>query len=244
DRMGLAAGPAVQMRLRPLGHGGSVGLRPAGGLGCGEDGRGWHPTSVGGHSGASRWCVAGCRRVAPARWGGHNRLMHEGTRPPLRTLLIDNHDSFTLNLFHLLARVNGREPLLTPNDWDGWDPQVLETVDSVVLSPGPGTPLRPEDVGICAEAVAAARVPVLGICLGHQLIAHLHGAHVGRAPEPRHGRVSAIEHDGTGLFAGIPDPFSTVRYHSLAATEVVEPLRITARSEDGVVQGIEHSTVP
>src|SRR5699024_8663275 len=71
-----------------------------------------------------------------------------------------------------------------------------------------------------------------------------HGAHVGRAPEPRHGRVSAIEHDGTGLFAGIPDPFSTVRYHSLAATEVVEPLRITARSEDGVVQGSEHSTVP
>jgi len=170
--------------------------------------------------------------------------MHEGTRPPLRTLLIDNHDSFTLNLFHLLARVNGREPLLVPNDWDGWDPQVLETVDSVVLSPGPGKPLRPEDVGICAEAVAAARVPVLGICLGHQLIAHLHGAHVGRAPEPRHGRVSAIEHDGTGLFAGIPAPFSTVRYHSLAATEVVEPLRITARSEDGVVQGIEHSTLP
>jgi para-aminobenzoate synthetase len=170
--------------------------------------------------------------------------MHEGTRPPLRTLLIDNHDSFTLNLFHLLARVNGREPLLVPNDWDGWDPQVLETVDSVVLSPGPGTPLRPEDVGICAEAVAAARVPVLGICLGHQLIAHLHGAHVGRAPQPRHGRVSAIEHDGTGLFAGIPAPFSTVRYHSLAATEVVEPLRITARSEDGVVQGIEHSTRP
>jgi para-aminobenzoate synthetase len=170
--------------------------------------------------------------------------MYEGTRPPLRTLLIDNHDSFTLNLFHLLARVNGREPLLVPNDWDGWDPQVLETVDSVVLSPGPGTPLRSEDVGICAEAVAAARVPVLGICLGHQLIAHLHGAHVGRAPEPRHGRVSAIEHDGTGLFAGIPAPFSTVRYHSLAATEVVEPLRITARSEDGVVQGLEHSTLP
>ena len=188
--------------------------------------------------------MAVCRRVAPARWGGHNRLMHEGTRPPLRTLLIDNHDSFTLNLFHLLARVNGREPLLVPNDWDGWDPLVLETVDSVVLSPGPGTPLRSEDVGICAEAVAAARVPVLGICLGHQLIAHLHGAHVGRAPEPRHGRVSAIQHDGTGLFAGIPAPFSTVRYHSLAATEVVEPLRITARSEDGVVQGIEHSTLP
>ncbi len=188
--------------------------------------------------------MAVCGRLAQARSCGHNRFMHEGTRPPLRTLLIDNHDSFTLNLFHSLARVNGREPLLVPNDWDGWDPQVLETVDSVVLSPGPGTPLRPEDVGICAEAVAAARVPVLGICLGHQLIAHLHGAHVGHAPEPRHGRVSAIQHDGTGLFAGIPAPFSTVRYHSLAATEVVEPLRITARSEDGVVQGIEHSTLP
>src|SRR5699024_10638630 len=162
DRMGLAAGPAVQMRLRPLGHGGSVGLRPAGGLGCGEDGRGWHPTSVGGHSGASRWSVAGCRRVAPARWGGHNRLMHEGTRPPLRTLLIDNHDSFTLNLFHLLARVNGREPLLVPNDWDGWDPLVLETVDSVVLSTGPGTPRGPRAGGIAPNAGPPPPAPAQG----------------------------------------------------------------------------------
>lgn len=162
----------------------------------------------------------------------------------IRTLLIDNYDSFTQNLFHLLAKVNGRPPVVVPNDWDRWTPSVLDDVDNVVLSPGPGTPANPTDIGICAEVVATSRIPVLGICLGHQSIALAAGARVGHAPDPRHGRVSAISHAGQGLFAGLPSPFDAVRYHSLAVTEVAEPLAVTARSEDGVVQGIAHRERP
>lgn len=162
----------------------------------------------------------------------------------IRTLLIDNYDSFTLNLFHLLAKVNGHPPVLVPNDWDQWHPSVLDAFDNVVLSPGPGTPVEPADFGICAEVVAASRIPVLGICLGHQGIASAGGARISHAPDPRHGRVSAITHTGEGLFEGLPSPFNAVRYHSLAVTEAADPLVVTARSEDGVVQGIAHTDRP
>ncbi|GAA4513288.1 aminodeoxychorismate synthase component I [Brevibacterium yomogidense] len=162
----------------------------------------------------------------------------------ISTLLIDNYDSFTQNLFHLLAKVNGRPPVLVPNDWDRWAPSVLDDVDNVVLSPGPGTPANPTDIGICAEVIATSRIPVLGICLGHQSIALAAGARVGHAPDPRHGRVSAISHAGEGLFEGLPSPFDAVRYHSMAVTEVASPLAVTARSEDGVVQGIAHRERP
>lgn len=162
----------------------------------------------------------------------------------IRTLLIDNADSFTLNLFHLLAEVNGCAPTLVPNDWAEFDVGVLDGFDNVVISPGPGTPEKQADFGICAEVIARSPIPVLGVCLGHQGIATVHGGVVAHASEPRHGRVSAISHSGTELFAGIPSPFSAVRYHSLAVTELPEQLEATAWSEDGVIMGLRHRSRP
>lgn len=166
------------------------------------------------------------------------------TTKPLRTLLIDNADSFTLNLFHLLAEVNGCAPTLVPNDWAEFELSVLDEFDNVVIPPGPGTPERPADFGICAEVIEHSPIPVLGVCLGHQGIAHVYGGVVAHAPEPRHGRVSPIRHSGTGLFAGLPSPFSAVRYHSLAVTELSESLYATAWSEDGVIMALQHRTRP
>lgn len=162
----------------------------------------------------------------------------------IRTLLIDNADSFTLNLFHLLAEVNGCAPTLVPNDWAEFDLGVLDGFDNVVISPGPGTPEKPADFGICAEVIAQSPIPVLGVCLGHQGIATVHGGVVAHAPEPRHGRVSSISHSETELFGGIPSPFSAVRYHSLAVTELPEQLETTAWSEDGVIMGLRHRIRP
>ncbi|MGV0870191.1 aminodeoxychorismate synthase component I [Corynebacterium kalidii] len=162
----------------------------------------------------------------------------------IRTLLIDNHDSFTWNLVHDLTAVNGAAPVVVPNDWARWESEgeaLLASVDNVVVSPGPGTPLHPADVGIGPEVVRAAvsrGLPVLGICLGHQLIAHMYGATVGPAAEPMHGRLSRIDHDGSDLFHGLPTTFEVVRYHSLAVSDVPPQVEVTARSTDGTVMGL------
>ena len=163
---------------------------------------------------------------------------------PLRTLLVDNYDSFTFNLFHYLAEVNGSEPVVVPNDWAGWDESVLESFDNVVISPGPGAPEKCEDFGICAEVLARTQIPVLGICLGHQGMAAGGGGTVDHAPTPMHGRVSAIEHTGEDLFAGLPSPLNVVRYHSLTVTEVPAELEVTAETRDGIVMGLRHRTRP
>ncbi|MEU4210834.1 aminodeoxychorismate synthase component I [Streptomyces sp. NPDC026206] len=162
----------------------------------------------------------------------------------MRTLLVDNYDSFTYNLFHYLAEVNGEEPEVVRNDDPAWKPEVLDTFDNVVLSPGPGTPHRPADFGFCAQIAAEGRLPVLGVCLGHQGLALAHGAPVGRAPEPRHGRTSAVRHDGTGLFEGLPSPLEVVRYHSLAVTGDSPDLEPIAWAEDGVVMALRHRELP
>ncbi|MFE3743376.1 aminodeoxychorismate synthase component I [Streptomyces sp. NPDC059134] len=162
----------------------------------------------------------------------------------MRTLLVDNYDSFTYNLFHYLSRVNGQEPEVIPNDDPAWRPGLLDAFDNVVLSPGPGTPHRPADFGLCAEIAAEGRLPVLGVCLGHQGMALAHGARVGRAPEPRHGRTSAVRHDGTGLFEGLPQPLEVVRYHSLAVTDLPPELEGTAWSPDGVLMALRHRRLP
>lgn len=162
----------------------------------------------------------------------------------MRTLLIDNADSFTFNLFHLLAEVNGCEPVVVPNDWAEYSLSALDDFDNVVISPGPGTPVEPADFGICADVIAHAEIPVLGVCLGHQGIAYVHGGTVEHAPEPRHGRVSAIQHSGTDLFAGLPSPFEAARYHSLAVTELPSSLVPTAWSDDGVLMGLAHTERP
>ncbi|MFI5528746.1 aminodeoxychorismate synthase component I [Kitasatospora sp. NPDC051853] len=162
----------------------------------------------------------------------------------MRTLLVDNYDSFTHNLAHLLAEVNGREPDLIRNDDPGWHPGLLDGYDAVVLSPGPGRPDRPGDFGHCADVLARGRLPVLGVCLGHQGIAWAHGGRVERAPEPVHGRAALVRHDGTGLFAGLPDPLEVIRYHSLAVTALPPELEPTAWTEDGVLMGLRHRHRP
>jgi anthranilate synthase/aminodeoxychorismate synthase-like glutamine amidotransferase len=162
----------------------------------------------------------------------------------MRTLLIDNYDSFTFNLFQLLAEVNGCEPQVVRNDEKGWAELERLDFDNVVISPGPGRPDRARDFGACAEAIRRCERPLLGVCLGLQGLGWVEGGRVEHAPEPMHGRIATIEHDGSSLFAGIPNPFRAVRYHSLALTRPLpSALRETA-SSGGVPMAIEHLRRP
>ncbi len=163
----------------------------------------------------------------------------------MRTLLIDNHDSFTYNLFHLLAAVNGEEPLVVRNDAAGWEELAALDVDNIVLSPGPGRPERPVDFGVCAEALRRAEVPVLGVCLGHQGLGWAAGAAVVPAPEPVHGGIATVRHAGDPLFAGIPRSFQAVRYHSLCLVEPLpEDLEPIAWADDGVLMAVAQRRLP
>jgi para-aminobenzoate synthetase len=163
----------------------------------------------------------------------------------MRTLLVDNHDSYTYNVFHLLAAASGEEPVVVNNDAVSWRVLSRSDFDAIVLSPGPGRPQRWHDFGVCRDILRYSEIPVLGICLGHQGIGNLLEGVVASAPMPMHGRLSHIRHDGTGLFEGLPQDFSVVRYHSLAITTEMGPQgREIAWSEDGVVMGIEHRTRP
>src|SRR3954471_22506937 len=133
----------------------------------------------------------------------------------MRTLLIDNYDSYTFNLFHLLGEVNGgEEPIVVRNDEKTWEQLARLRPDNVVVSPGPGRPEHPRDAGVSLDALVHADVPVLGVCLGHQALAYVAGGAIEHAPEVMHGRLSPIQHDESGLFAGIPQGFMAVRYHS------------------------------
>jgi para-aminobenzoate synthetase len=162
----------------------------------------------------------------------------------MRTLLIDNYDSFTFNLFHLLGEVNGDEPIVVRNDELSWEEVAALEVDNVVISPGPGRPEHERDVGVSLDVLRRAELPVLGVCLGHQALAHATGGVIDHAPEVMHGRLSEIHHDGHGLFAGIPQGFAAVRYHSLAVGAVPATLRVTAWTPDDVVMGLEHRSRP
>ena len=158
-------------------------------------------------------------------------------------LLVENYDSYTFNLAHLVAQAAGREPLVVPAGEAADLPQRVRAGEfsHVVISPGPGTPEREEDFGASRrviEAAADADIPLLGVCLGHQGLAMLAGAAVTRAPEPRHGFVSTVTHSGEGIFAGIPQDFEVVRYHSLHVDEV-PGITVHARSEDGVIQALK-----
>ncbi|GAB3451203.1 aminodeoxychorismate synthase component I [Streptomonospora sediminis] len=164
----------------------------------------------------------------------------------MRLLLVDNYDSYTYNLFQLIAAVAGTEPEVVAND----DARLLaaggQGYAAAVVSPGPGHPARPGDSGLVGAALASApELPVLGVCLGHQALVHLAGGLVAPAPRPRHGHLSRIRHRGEGLFAGLAQDFTAVRYHSLA---VREPLpggfAATAWAEDGVVMAVEHRVLP
>ena len=163
----------------------------------------------------------------------------------IRTLLIDNADSFTLNLFHLLAEVNGCEPTLVPNDWTEFSLDMLDEFHNVVISPGPGTPERPADFGICAEVIAQSPIPVLGVCLGHQGIAHVHGGVVAHAPQPRHGRGVS---DSACRYRTLRRPSVAVLRRCgitrLRSPDYLTRLRPRRWSEDGVIMALQHRTRP
>ena len=159
-------------------------------------------------------------------------------------LLLDNYDSFTYNLRHYLGEL-GAEVEVRRNDAVSADEALSLGAEGIVISPGPCDPDR---AGICLEVMekAAGRLPVLGVCLGHQCIGQAFGAKVVRAPKPMHGKISEITHNATGVLAAIPSPFKATRYHSLTLESGSLPdcLEITAKSDDGVIQGIAHRDLP
>jgi len=163
----------------------------------------------------------------------------------VKTLLIDNYDSFTYNLFQLLSEANGEEPVVVRNDAMTWDELLANRdFDNIVISPGPGNPEREADFGVCAEAIKRAEVPLLGVCLGHQGLCAAYGGKVVHAPEAMHGRLSAITHEDGGLFAGLPREFQVVRYHSLCVEDLPDELEATAWTSDGILMGVAHRERP
>jgi anthranilate synthase/aminodeoxychorismate synthase-like glutamine amidotransferase len=158
----------------------------------------------------------------------------------LRVLVIDNYDSFVYNLVQYLGEL-GADPIVVRNDQITVAEALDLNADALLLSPGPG---RPEDAGILCDLIAAAagRVPMLGVCLGHQAIGHVFGGSVVRAPHLMHGKTSFIEHHNVGVFAGLPSPLQATRYHSLVIDPATMPakLEVTAETSDGIVMGVRH----
>ena len=175
----------------------------------------------------------------------HGQRVYADVMPGHRVLVIDSYDSFVYNLVQYLGEL-GVEPIVVRNDDLTVDEAVALAPDAVLLSPGPG---RPEDAGIICAAIPAfaeRRIPVLGVCLGHQAIGHVYGATVERAPVLMHGKTSNIIHRGVGVFAGLPSPLTATRYHSLvlAPATVPDVLEVTATTDDGIVMGVRHRELP
>jgi len=160
-------------------------------------------------------------------------------------LLIDNYDSFTYNLVHFLGDV-GADCIVHRNDQISVDDAMALKPEAIVISPGPCDPDR---AGICLDlvaAAAAAKLPLFGVCLGHQSIGQAFGASIVRAPEMMHGKMSMISHEGKGVFKGVANPFEATRYHSLTIAPETLPdcLDVTAHSDDGVIMGVQHKELP
>jgi anthranilate synthase/aminodeoxychorismate synthase-like glutamine amidotransferase len=159
-------------------------------------------------------------------------------------LLIDNYDSFTFNLYHFLGDV-GAQCEVWRNDKLTVEQALEMQPEAIVLSPGPCTPT---EAGICLDLITAAagHVPVLGVCLGHQAIGQAFGGRIIRAPQPMHGKVSAIAHSGTDILDGLPSPFSATRYHSLIVERdtLPETLIPTAWTDDGLIMAMHHNALP
>ena len=159
-------------------------------------------------------------------------------------LLIDNYDSFTYNLFQYLSEL-GEEVLVIRNDKTTIEEIERMKPQRIVVSPGPSTPLR---AGISNEVIRhfGSRLPILGVCLGHQCIGYAYGGLFGQAGQIMHGKSSLIHHDGSGVFAGLPNPFSAIRYHSLMVQRDGLPdcLEVTAWTDDGTIMGLRHRQHP
>ena len=162
----------------------------------------------------------------------------------MNVLFIDNFDSFTYNLVDEFAKRDA-EVLVYRNDVRLSELERIVADESpalLVISPGPSTPAR---AGVCIEAVKAfaGRLPIFGVCLGHQVMIEAYGGRVDRAPLPMHGKTSWVEHDGKGIFAGLPQPMAVGRYHSLVGVEIPDELEVCARTGD-IVMGIRHRSLP
>ncbi len=163
----------------------------------------------------------------------------------MKLLYVDHYDSFAYNIVHLIVAA-GATPVVVKSDDPQLLPELLSRYDGLVVGPGPGHPREiPEVLEILRVALANA-TPTLGICLGLQALGEVCGAQVTHAPRLVHGKTSRVEHDGEGIFAEIPSPLAATRYHSLCLDPASIPpdLRVTARSEDGVIQGIAHRDAP
>ena len=160
-----------------------------------------------------------------------------------RVLVLDNYDSFVYILVQYLGEL-GAETIVRRNDEISVRQATDLEPDALLVSPGPG---RPTDAGICCDVIEAlaGRCPILGVCLGHQCIAHVFGAEIVRAPAVMHGKVSYVHHDGGGVLAGVPNPLQATRYHSLAVepSSVPAPLEVTATTPDGVIMGLRHRSL-
>ncbi len=160
-----------------------------------------------------------------------------------RVLVIDNYDSFVYNLVQELGEL-GADLIVHRNDDIDVDGVRSASPDAILISPGPG---RPEEAGISMEVVAelGGEIPILGVCLGLQAIAQVYGGEVVAAPTLMHGKTSSVHHGGTGVFAGLPDPFVATRYHSLVVepASVPDSLEVTATTADGVIMGLRHRTL-
>ncbi len=162
----------------------------------------------------------------------------------MKTLLIDNYDSFTFNLYQLIAEVNRIPPIVIRNDAASWEEIKQLDFDNIVISPGPGRPENDDDFGICKQAILEAEVPIMGVCLGHQGICHLFGGEVDYADQVMHGRASDIFHTNEEIFNNIPTPFSTIRYHSLYVKRLADSMEKLAWTKDGMIMGAKHKTKP
>jgi anthranilate synthase component 2 len=165
----------------------------------------------------------------------------------MTTLILDNYDSFTFNLYQYVGELDGK-PVVVRNDALRLDELVKMRPDRIIISPGPGHPDRPSCFGVCRSVIEhmGCRTPLLGVCLGHQGIFSCFGGRVVRAVQVMHGKTSAVWHDDSELFSGLPQPFEAMRYHSLVADPSSVPpcLEVTARTQDGVIMGIRHRTYP
>lgn len=162
----------------------------------------------------------------------------------MKTLLIDNYDSFTFNLYQYISEVNRVPPIVVRNDAAPWSEIRRMEFDNIIISPGPGRPEEKRDFGISSDAILESDVPVFGVCLGHQGIAHYFGGKVDYAKQVMHGRPSSIFHNGDEMFKDMPSPFTAVRYHSLYASELPDCLEKTAWTEDGMIMGLRHKERP
>lgn len=163
----------------------------------------------------------------------------------MKTLIIDNYDSFTYNLYQMIGIVNGDEPIVIKNDTHSLLEILQLDFDNIVLSPGPGHPENIKDFGICSALIEHAHVPILGICLGHQGIVHYFGGEIIHAPNPIHGQRSKIIHQEDVIFTNIPTSFFAIRYHSLIAQyPLPHVLKAIAHTEDGLIMGVKHRTRP